>query len=317
MRKTMRKIIIAYDGSPCAKAAINDLKNAGLPDEVEATIVSVADVWLPPDDQTTLDLLPDEPPAAVVAARNRAKEAIDQSLMRAVEGAQFVRQLFPQWIVRTQNCSDSPAWALVKKAEDWEAEMIVVGAHGRSTLERIMLGSVSQTVAANAKCSVRIGRTSSKAAETPLRLLIGYDGSANAEALIKEVAARHWVAGTQVRVLVVIDDVLATVHPWRIPGYITWTVGEPGESYENSEEWVKKMAGDAAQRLQENGLAAAAVVRHGNPKELLVEEANEWDADCIFVGARGLGRFERFLLGSVSNAVSSRAHCTVEVVRSA
>ncbi len=95
MRKTMRKIIIAYDGSPCAKAAINDLKNAGLPDEVEATIVSVADVWLPPDDQTTLDLLPDEPPTAVVAARNRAKEAIDQSLMRAVEGAQFVRQLFP------------------------------------------------------------------------------------------------------------------------------------------------------------------------------------------------------------------------------
>jgi universal stress protein family protein len=37
--------------------------------------------------------------------------------------------------------------------------------------------------------------------------------------------------------------------------------------------------------------------------------------DCIYVGARGLSGIKRFLLGSVSGAVSSRAYCSVEVIR--
>ena len=44
-------------------------------------------------------------------------------------------------------------------------------------------------------------------------------------------------------------------------------------------------------------------------------EAEKWGADCIFVGARGLNGLERLLLGSVSTAVASYAHCSVEVVR--
>jgi nucleotide-binding universal stress UspA family protein len=47
---------------------------------------------------------------------------------------------------------------------------------------------------------------------------------------------------------------------------------------------------------------------------LLIAEAESWGADCIFVGARGMGRIGRFLLGSVSSAVAARAHCSVEVV---
>ena len=52
-------------------------------------------------------------------------------------------------------------------------------------------------------------------------------------------------------------------------------------------------------------------------KSLLLEEAERWGADCIFVGARGLNRLERLLLGSVSTAVAARARCSVEVVRPA
>lgn len=41
------KILIAYDGSDCARDAIDDLRLAGLPDEAEAVVMSIADVWLP------------------------------------------------------------------------------------------------------------------------------------------------------------------------------------------------------------------------------------------------------------------------------
>lgn len=50
------------------------------------------------------------------------------------------------------------------------------------------------------------------------------------------------------------------------------------------------------------------------PKRLLIAEAETWGADCIFVGSRGMGRIDRFLVGSVSSAVAARAHCSVEVV---
>jgi nucleotide-binding universal stress UspA family protein len=49
---------------------------------------------------------------------------------------------------------------------------------------------------------------------------------------------------------------------------------------------------------------------------LLCGEAEDLMAHCIFVGARGMGRLERFLIGSVSLGVATRAHCSVEVVRS-
>jgi nucleotide-binding universal stress UspA family protein len=52
-----------------------------------------------------------------------------------------------------------------------------------------------------------------------------------------------------------------------------------------------------------------------HPKYILIKEAKRWGADSIFVGARGLSNFERLLLGSVSTAVATRAHCSVEVVR--
>jgi len=59
----------------------------------------------------------------------------------------------------------------------------------------------------------------------------------------------------------------------------------------------------------------STLVVDGDPKALLPREAERWQADSIFVGARGVRGVERFLLGSVSAAVAARAPCSVEVVR--
>jgi nucleotide-binding universal stress UspA family protein len=72
----------------------------------------------------------------------------------------------------------------------------------------------------------------------------------------------------------------------------------------------------AAKKLRAAGLRATADVIDGDPRRVLVKVAEEWRADCIFVGATGLtNRFERFLLGSTAGAIAARAHCSVEVVR--
>jgi nucleotide-binding universal stress UspA family protein len=53
----------------------------------------------------------------------------------------------------------------------------------------------------------------------------------------------------------------------------------------------------------------------GDPKRILIDEAEVWRADhiFIFVGSTGMDLLERFLLGSDSEAVGDRACCLVEV----
>jgi nucleotide-binding universal stress UspA family protein len=86
----------------------------------------------------------------------------------------------------------------------------------------------------------------------------------------------------------------------------------------NREErrYYDQLAETAARRLAVKGLRAKPIVKEGDPKKVLVEFAEEWRADCIFLGATGLSnRLDRFLLGSVAGAVAARAHCSVEIVR--
>jgi nucleotide-binding universal stress UspA family protein len=98
-------------------------------------------------------------------------------------------------------------------------------------------------------------------------------------------------------------------------------VGDPGMAVTLSEgisvetERVNKVVEGAAERLGSTGLKVSTVVKEQEPKALPCSEAEGFRADRIFVGARGMGRLERFLIGSVSLGVAARAHCSVEVIR--
>jgi nucleotide-binding universal stress UspA family protein len=79
--------------------------------------------------------------------------------------------------------------------------------------------------------------------------------------------------------------------------------------------WLQKTATEAGDLLRDAGLTVVETVIEGNPREAIIAEADVWKADAIFVGARGLERVQRFLLGSVSSYITRHAHCTVEVGR--
>ena len=80
--------------------------------------------------------------------------------------------------------------------------------------------------------------------------------------------------------------------------------------------WVEKLAEIALRQLNDAGLKTELCVEVGNPKQVLIEQAEKWGADCIFVGSYSFSsKLERFLIGSTAAAVAERAHCSVEVVR--
>ena len=76
----------------------------------------------------------------------------------AQRGAKRVQQLFSGWQVRHEAQNGSPGFALLHRAREWQADLIVVGSQGRSALGRLVLGSVSQRVLTESSTSVHIGR---------------------------------------------------------------------------------------------------------------------------------------------------------------
>ena len=306
------KILIAYDGSDCANAALEDLQRAGLPRVAEALVMSVADVFLPPSSSPAPDL-PAEVSVAVQRAWAQATHAVDEARALAQHARTHLLTFFPAWDVRAEACADSPAWAVVKKAEAWQPDLIVVGSHGRSVLGRLWLGSVSQKILTEAQCSVRVGRSHRQTNAAPVRLLIGVDSSPDAAAAVHAVAAREWPAGSAVRLVTALDARMSTALAFmRLSGQTGTEMSEADES-----AWMSRTTDALAAPLHKRGLAVSSMISAGDPKHVLLDEAEHWGADCLFVGARGLSRVERSLLGSVSAAVAARAHCSVEVVRPA
>jgi nucleotide-binding universal stress UspA family protein len=302
------KILIAYDGSQGADDALDDLPRAGLPPLAEALIVSVAEVFAPP-------IGPAEAtgpvPPAVRQAWAEATQAVEAARARALQARTRVQALFPGWQVRAEASADSPAWGVIKQADTWHPDLIVVGSQGRSAFGRLVLGGVSQTIVTAARCSVRVARRHDRAGAAPVRLVIGVDGSPNAKAAVDAMAARVWPPGSAVYVVAVLDARLSTALAPTPPLLEEWVDANSVET----QEWVHHMVETLGQPLQAAGLAVSSDVKEGDPKRVLPDIAAQWEADCLVVGARGLSRIQRFFLGSVSAAVAARAYCSVEVIR--
>jgi nucleotide-binding universal stress UspA family protein len=172
------KILIAYDGSECANAALADLQRAGLPQEADALVRSVADVFVPPPVTEADETFPFHVPMGIKRAHAHAARELDRAHFLAERAGERIRMLFPGWYVRHDATADSPAWAVVKKADEWRPELVVVGAHGDTSLGgRVILGSVSQRVLYEARASVRVARSARKATAEPVRIVVGLDGS--------------------------------------------------------------------------------------------------------------------------------------------
>ena len=310
------KIFIAYDGSEPANTAIDGLRRAGLPaGGVEALVMSVGEVWLPPPVDDADETFPQHVPG-LKAAREHAEQVMQNAKEAAERGAKRVQQIFQQWHVTAEAHNGSPAFELLNRAEDWKADLIVVGSHGYTALSRFVLGSVSQKILTEASTSVHVGRRSQGSGTSGERIVIGVDGSPGSLIAVRAAAKRNWSAGSELRV-VVADDALKGSPIWNLVPPIREFVDEVrAEERTQSEHMALEAAKELRAGLNNENLTVSSVVETGDPKQVVVKHAEEFGADCIFTGATGFSsRLERLVLGSVSAAIAGRAECSVEVVR--
>src|SRR5688500_15101104 len=97
------KVFIAYDGSAAADTAIDGLSRAGLPaDGVEALVMSVGEVWLPPPTSDDSEEFPGRALQGLKESREHAAEVMQKAHEAAQRGAKRVQQIFPAWRVTAE-----------------------------------------------------------------------------------------------------------------------------------------------------------------------------------------------------------------------
>ena|SRR6476661_4411251 len=147
------KILFATDGSKRSSAAIEMLKHFALGSEDSVSIVTVIDMAVPMGIDIYGGYLPD-----TTQLEKAARENADKILS---EAADTLRSYFEgsEIDIATEVLFGSPERRIVEKAEEIHPDLVVVGSHSHSRWERLLIGSVSNSVVHHAPCSVLVVRT--------------------------------------------------------------------------------------------------------------------------------------------------------------
>jgi nucleotide-binding universal stress UspA family protein len=151
------KILLAVDGSECSNAAVRSVANRPWPPGTVVKVFSAVELPFVPTTETWA--LPDSYYAELEKSQSeKAKAAIDNAVKTLRESQGLVFE-----IVSDMHVGQAQS-LIIDEAEKWGADLIVLGSHGYRGFKRFLLGSVSQAVAAHAKCSVEIVRSPEGAA---------------------------------------------------------------------------------------------------------------------------------------------------------
>jgi nucleotide-binding universal stress UspA family protein len=285
-------ILLAIDQSVSSETAVSEVVARPWPSASKVCVLSVVE-------PSPVLVIPAIVETATAAAQALVKNAADRLIVQGLETSTHVIQ-------------DNPRTGIVDYAENWEADLIVVGSHGQSAITRFLMGSVAQAVVRHAPCSVEVVRQSiyDRAIDArAMKILLATDGSEFSLVAAGSVASRPWPAGSEIKVISVAESIAPAIEEW----YVDLSL------MDNLREAATTSAGEAVlaaeKEISEKGLKVTGSVLNGFARATIVDEAKEWGADLIVVGSHGLRGVSRILIGSVAETVAVHAHCSVEVIR--
>jgi nucleotide-binding universal stress UspA family protein len=147
-----------------------------------------------------------------------------------------------------------------------------------------------------------------------MKVLLATDGTKHSEAATAMVSRLDLGDGDEVHVISVVDMAV----PMAVDiygGYLPDTTELEKMAKENASKVLEEATAALKDEFDGSNVAISSEVVFGSPDSRIVETADERKTDIIVIGSHGYNRWERLLLGSVSNSVVHHAQCTVMVVR--
>jgi len=290
---TMR-VVLATDGSEDARAATAWLAGFSLPQDTAVRVMTVVSVTAAPLDVPTV----------------RNFQAALHQEARAVADASCATLAKRFRTVEASVETGDPREAIVRVAEEWPADLIVMGARGLSGVEQLLIGSVSLGVARHAPCPVLVVKGGGGGGR---RILLAIDGSEEALAAARFVSRLPLGLDACVQLVGVAER---PRFPSAAPLAATPMLRAAIEDIvAERKATIAKALEQAAARFGPGGPRVERTVTVGHPAEEIVRAAEDSGADLVVVGARGLGALKRLLLGSVSEGVLRNARPAVLIVR--
>ena len=142
-----------------------------------------------------------------------------------------------------------------------------------------------------------------------MKILIALDASAHSERALEFVTRMRWPAGSRVIVLSVLQPVANLLTAPAEAGPI------PAELLEEERRKLEEVVARSENTLREAGFSSEGRVLVGDPREALVQVAQEERADLVVLGSHGRTGLAKLILGSVSSHVVTHAPCSVMVVK--
>jgi nucleotide-binding universal stress UspA family protein len=144
-----------------------------------------------------------------------------------------------------------------------------------------------------------------------MRILIALDDSGFSEAATDAVATQFVARNAEVNLLHVLEP---------YPAILAEEIGGKNSpdfvaARTRQRELAKNFLGEAAGRLRAVGFKVNICIHEGDPRTVILDHATKFRADLIVVGSHGRKGIDRFLIGSVSEAVARFARCSVLIVR--
>lgn len=140
------KILIAYDGSPSAEAAVDEVARRQWPPGTKVLLVTIVDGIVPATSGVEI--------YAPVFERLRSnhREVAHRRIKRAIETFKGRPDLETNYELR----DGSAKQGLLDSIRDYEPDLVVAGFHGSHPFARVLLGSVCHALVTHAPCSVQV-----------------------------------------------------------------------------------------------------------------------------------------------------------------
>jgi nucleotide-binding universal stress UspA family protein len=210
--------------------------------------------------------------------------------------------------VATALVRGSPGEAILEYAGDHGVDMVAMGTHGRTGIDRFVAGSVTERVVRRAEVpvlTVRAVGTTAVVGEYE-KVLVPTDGSAAAERAIEHGLAVAEATGARVHAVNVVDyGALAAAGPED---------DLPGTVADHLTARAERAVETVAERARDRGLDAVTAVLDGYPATQLLEYVDDRGIDLVAMGTTGRTGVSRFLLGSTTERVVRHAPVPVLAV---
>jgi nucleotide-binding universal stress UspA family protein len=294
------KILVCLDGSASSRDAARI--GASIAGHFHSEVVAL-NVFYPGDDYMGVWAIAIDQDSVDRCAREQ-KADLEQSVWPLFQEAEAPFRMMQK--------TGHPVDSILRVAADEKVDLIVIGSRGMGGLKEFVLGSVSSGVLHHAPCSVLIVRGEHKSHGNGelLRILLASDGSdcAQKAAVVAVDIAEKFAASLTVL------NACADITSVRLPGDSHIPISE-GDADLYARRQMEHVTESVDSLAHGKGIDCSYYQKIGHTEEVLQRFIERQKPDLMVMGSRGLGGFERMLLGSTSHYMAHHAPCPVLVVR--